>query len=203
MTNEMLKALDDPNGVPEDVWIHILCTVGDNDPSVAKAQCFGGRYYLMDDQKSRLKHTIPFLMGKQIGGLERHEPVQQKLALPPHVETPWTGPPRCGRCKGPYHEATGHIFSVDPPIVACGPCYGRFAAWQLHKYDALTPMTKKEIKRLNKKKAKAAKKAEKQAKLAAKQKANEEAKHHEVYAKAGGDSRVREAQPAEVLNDAR
>lgn len=33
----------------------------------------------------------------------------------------------CMSCKGPYHEATGHVWA--PGAVVCGPCIKRFYAW--------------------------------------------------------------------------
>ncbi len=50
-------------------------------------------------------------------------------------------PLRCGRCGGPYHEATGHMFSDT--VVACGPCAGRFWAWKLREKCGWRPLSVK------------------------------------------------------------
>jgi len=180
---EMLKALDDANGVIEEVWIRILNAVGDKDPSVQGVSCFGGRYYVTEMQRTRLRHMIPFLQGTDIGNV-----IGTQLLLPAHVEQ---GPLRCNKCKGPYHPATGHAFSQT--IVACHVCYGRFAAWQMKKYG-WQPLTPKQLKKLDKKKAKAAKKAEKAAKALEKQLVKEKAEHERIYGK------PRDAQPAQPQN---
>jgi hypothetical protein len=42
---------------------------------------------------------------------------------------------RCFACKGPYHPATGHIWTELPPDaqgehpVYCGPCYRKWIKW--------------------------------------------------------------------------
>jgi hypothetical protein len=35
--------------------------------------------------------------------------------------------PRCFACRGPFHPASGHVFT--PEICYCGPCYRHFMAW--------------------------------------------------------------------------
>jgi len=140
MLQEMISALNDANGVPEDIWFSILGTMGEQDPSVRGVSCFGGRYYVTDAQRNRLRQMIPFMNG-------------QALALPAHVEPE---PLRCNKCKGPFHPATGHAFTEF--VVACHVCYGRFAAWQLHKYG-WKPVTPKQRKKLDRSRRKAEKKA--------------------------------------------
>lgn len=173
---EIFAALDDPNGLTQDMWLAIVSIVGDYDSSVSgkpwNVNSFGGRYYLTDPQRQRLKHMIPFMVGAPIG--------PQQLALPPHVETEHPEGIRCGKCKGPFHPATGHAFSAT--IVACGICYGRFAAWQLQKYG-WAPLTSKQIKKLDKRKNKAARKAANAEKALVKQHAREEAKREKLYGK--------------------
>lgn len=34
---------------------------------------------------------------------------------------------RCFACSGPYHPATGHVFTPD--VVYCGPCALHFFRW--------------------------------------------------------------------------
>lgn len=183
MRYEIMKALDDPNGVTQDMWLSIISVVGDRDPSVHGASCFGGRYYITEAQRNRLRHMIPFLNGDNIAG------AQPILALPPHIEEVKEHPDdiRCGRCKGPFHPASGHAFSAI--VVACGPCYGKFAAWQLQKYG-WKPLTSRQQKKMNKKKAKDEKRAEKAAKALEKQAAKEAAEKEKKYGK------PREAQSA-------
>ncbi len=180
--NEMIKALDDPNGVLQDMWLRIINVVGDKDPSIHGASCFGGRYYITEAQRNRLRHMIPFLSGESVG-------TQTILALPPHVEEVKEHPAgiRCGRCGGPFHPASGHAFSAT--VVACGPCYGKFAAWQLQKYG-WKPLTSAQQKRMERKKAKAEKRALKAAKALEKQAAKEAAEKEKRYGK------PRDAQPA-------
>lgn len=178
MLQEMMQALNDANGVNEDIWFNIQKTVGEKDPSVQCVSCFGGRYYVTEAQRTRLRYLIPFMMGVS-------SDMYPGLALPAHVEA---GPLRCNKCRGPFHPATGHAFSET--VVACHVCYGRFAAWQMQKYGR-TPLTPKQIKRLNKQKNKAARKAERAAEAQAKQAAKEQAERERLYGK------PREARPAQ------
>lgn len=67
---------------------------------------------------------------------------------------------RCGRCKGPFHPATGHHFDAD--TVACGICFGRFVAWQMKKYG-WRPLTKRQRNKLELKKKKQKKAEEREA----------------------------------------
>lgn len=179
MLYEMMKALDDANGVTEDIWLNILRVVGDKDPSINNVSCFGGRYYITDIQRNRLRYVIPFLNGEKVDGVQ--------LALPPYIEPTHPLDIRCGRCTGPFHPATGHAFSVS--IVACGPCYGRFAAWQMQKYG-WKPLHGKELKKMRKKEAKERRKAHGLARALVRQAAEQVAEYERLY------GIPREAQPA-------
>lgn len=88
---------------------------------------------------------------------------------------------RCGKCKGPFHSATGHAFSAT--TVACGPCYGRFAAWQLRKYGWHGPLTYKQLKKLNIKLKKQQRTEKKAAKELAKKLIKEAIEHERLYGK--------------------
>ena len=175
MLYEITKALDDPNGIIEDIWIRIVNIVGDKDPSINGVSCFGGRYYVTDAQRNRLRYMIPFLEGDEKVG---NAGTQALLALPAHMEEVHPSDIRCGHCKGPFHPATGHAFSAI--TVACGPCYGRFAAWQMKKYG-WQPITPLQLKRINKKKNKAIKKSERAAKAQEKQAAREASDYNDLY----------------------
>ncbi len=170
--SELLNAIDDANGIVQDIWLRIMEVVGDKDPSITGSWCYGGRHYITDTARSRLRLLISFMQGKDIGA-------QMLLALPPHIEDEHPADIRCGRCKGPFHPATGHAFSAT--IVACGPCYGRFAAWQLKNKYGWQPLTPAQLKRLNSKKNKAAKKAARAQKAIEKQAAKEAADHEAIY----------------------
>lgn len=145
MLSKIIKALDSPNGVTEEDWIYILSIMGDKVYSDIQAhgfiQSYGGRYYLTNIQIEDIKRAI-FLV--------REDKTQPMLALPPHIEISHPDNIRCGHCNGPFHPATGHAFNAT--LVACGPCYGRFAAWQLKKYG-WTPLTYKALKKMDRQKA--------------------------------------------------
>jgi len=67
-------------------------------------------------------------------------------------------------------------------MVACHICYGRFAAWQMKKYG-WTPLSSKQVKRMDRKKHKAARSVEKALKLIAKKEAKELADREKLYGK--------------------
>lgn len=168
MLHELLDALDGDNGITEDIWFKIVRVVGATDPSVQGVNCFGGRYYITDMKRDRLFYELPL-----------HYPqTQTQLALPPHLELSHPIDIRCSRCKGPFHPASGHAFSAI--IVACGPCYGRFAAWQMQKYG-WHPIEREQLKKINKKKNKNAKKAQRAAKALEKQAAREAIEREKLY----------------------
>lgn len=96
---------------------------------------------------------------------------------------------RCSRCKGPFHPATGHQFNAD--TVACGICYGKFAAWQLSNKFGHIFLTSKQKKRIDNKMAKNKKKAERAIKALEKQAAAQAAEREKTYGK------PREAQTAQ------
>lgn len=186
-----MKALEDANGVDQDMWISILNTMGDQDPAVQSVCTYGGRHYVTEAQRKRLQQMLPFMKG-------------QPLALPaPTTSTVdnkllnagcLSGPDRCGHCKGPFHPATGHAFSET--IVCCGVCYGRFVAWQIEKNNwtwHTRPLNNRQLRKLDKKKKKAAKAEEKAAKQLVKQLAKEAAEKEKLYGK------PRDAQPAYPL----
>jgi hypothetical protein len=171
---ETMRAINDPNGIVQDIWLRIIALLGEKDPSVMGVCCYGARYYVTEAQRKRLQQMVPYMSGGS-------------LALPPHIEP---DPLRCNKCKGPFHPATGHAF--DEIIVACGPCYGRFAAWQLQKYG-WKPLSNQQIKKINKSRNKAARKAEKIAKALVRQQAQEIIEHEQTYGK------PREAQSMPVI----
>ena len=182
-----MLAIEDANGVPEDMWFRILGLVGDKDASVVAVSCFGGRYYVTEAQRSRLRKLIPFMQGEAApgrfarGDYSLDAPViGTQLSLPPHIPDEHPLGIRCSKCKGVFHPASGHAFSAT--VVACGPCYGRFAAWQLQKYGWV-PLTSKQLKKLNKAKNKAARKAEGAAKELAKRQAKEAEEREKLYGK--------------------
>src|ERR1041385_6587513 len=174
MLQEMMNALNDANGVEQDMWIHILSTMGHEDPAVQGVSTYGGRYYVTEAQRKRLQQMLPFMKGQPLALPAPAAPSEAQLKLLNAGCV--AGPDRCGHCKGPFHPATGHAFSET--IVCCGVCYGRFVAWQIEKNDwtwHTRPLNNRQLRKLDKKKKKAAKSEQRAAKQLAKQIAKEEA----------------------------
>lgn len=234
MLQKMLAALSDmKNGVTQDVWAHIVAAMGSSMNDIAILErtginCFGGRYYLTDNQRRKLREMLPFMAGvnlDRIGGgtlaLPAHEPepdwdcakcgfVVNKIpdgAFMAYVcrneqcklhdlKIRYTieKPMRCSRCKGPFHPATGHQFSVD--TVACGICYGKFAAWQLANKFGHTFLSPKQKKRIDNKIEKAKKKAAKQAKALMKLEQEKKNTREKVY---GIEREAQEGNSAKII----
>jgi hypothetical protein len=167
MIKEIMDALNNPNGIPEDVWLNILYVMGDHDACARSTSVFpvNGVYFLVDAQKERLKKIIPFMLGEntdEVPSFGKSSNDTKQLALPPHEEIEL----RCDKCKGPFNQATGHHFTAT--IVCCGICAGRFFAWQLKKYGNPILTTKQKSK-LTKRQKKQKKREEQDRKRADKQ----------------------------------
>lgn len=217
MLQELLNSINDPNGVTQDVWLHILSALGSSMPtslSGAGAQTFGGRTYLTNPQKHLLRELLPYMSGAsldRIGGtqlsLPAHEPepdfdcrkcgqATKKMAdggfmayacvtedcSYKDIKIRYTIEKvmRCGRCKGPFHPATGHMFNAT--TASCGICFGKFICWQMGKYG-WRPLSKKQRNKLEAKQKKQRKVEEKLAKEAAKRAAKQREDDERLYGK--------------------
>jgi hypothetical protein len=109
----LLNALDE-NWITEDIWLEIIKLVSATDQVFDEVHSFHGRYYLPDEQVTRLKIII-------------------KLALR-DIEV------LCGRCKKQYSPETGYRFSITD--VACEACLDEFLAWQKKKDIDVTKINK-------------------------------------------------------------
>lgn len=232
MLQKMLDALEYGNGIPQDIWAHIVSAMGSTMNDIYSLErtginCFSGRYFLTNLQRCKLRELLPFMAGvnvDRIGGA---------LALPAHEPEPDWGcdkcgfvvnkvpdgafmayvckneqcklhdikirytiekPMRCSRCKGPFHPATGHQFSAD--TVACGICYGKFAAWQLSNKFGHIFLTPKQKKRIENKVLKNKKKAEKYAKSMAKIEQEQKAAREKIY---GVERQAQEGDSAKII----
>lgn len=115
----MIDALNDANGIVEDTWLKILNTVPEHDVGVKDVSCFGGRYYLTEAQRKRLRNLIPFMssVDRAWEGINRPMTSAELLALPAHFDG------TCGRCKSPVDSAK-HEFSFSD--TACSKCFTEF-----------------------------------------------------------------------------
>jgi hypothetical protein len=90
MLQELLNSLKDPNGVTQDMWLHILSVMGDTHPALKGAQTFGGRTYFTNPQKNTLQDILPFMAGAKL------DRIGSQLSLPAHKPEPDIECRKCG-----------------------------------------------------------------------------------------------------------
>lgn len=139
-------ALEDDKGIPEHVWWMITDILPRGDVSVSAVLWIKetNAYWLDEHHRTRLLRTLPFIVQERCKRSEVvRPPVVKELIIPASL------PVRCGFCKGPFHEATGHVFIVDMVVkgYGCHCCYGRFAADRA-KRSGWRPLNNRKARRL-------------------------------------------------------
>lgn len=117
---QLLKSIDDPNGLTEDDWIHcVVPLLHQNDVLWTKITNFNGRYFIPEEQKERVKLMIE-TSGMQI----RIPDSQEKAMVLPDYEAKNRSSARvyCNRGRSAYYRGDydsaikdlNTAFTLDP-----------------------------------------------------------------------------------------
>lgn len=119
--DEILKALDSPDGIPRKIWYQLLIVLHDDDPIIRSAMVTDEHYFISPGEAARIRRVLPFLCN------EFDKSNTSSRAISSNRFSADSKPPICSKC-GCICFNNSH--KISDKIVACTICYREFTEWR-------------------------------------------------------------------------